>query len=336
MKIKYILNGLFLVFLIVATIIIISRSGEHRLIINNGTIFGTQYHIEYEYKEDLDTLILAELKKVDTSLSMFNDSSTVSRLNRGEAIMPDSMFQKIFMLAQYVSADTNGAFDVTVAPLVDLWGFGTAGPQEVSPQAVDSIMTFIGYEKVRLKKGHLHKDDSRVKLDFSSIAKGYGVDCVARLFDSISIGNYMVEIGGEVVVKGKHPKGRPWKIGINKPTSDNQEGEKIQTVLSLTDVAMATSGNYRRFYERNGKRYAHTIDPQSGYPVQHGLLSATVLAPDCATADAYATAFMVMGTEKAKQILARHPELAAYLIYDDGEGHSIIWNSPNFPSSSTR
>lgn len=336
MKYKYILNGLFLIFLIVATVAIIARGGKHRTMVSNGLIFGTQYHMEYEYAEPLDTLILAELKKVDASLSMFNHSSTVARLNRGEDIAADTMLQRIFALAQTVSADTEGAFDVTVAPLVNLWGFGTSDAPAASPEAIDSIKTFVGYGKVSLEQGHLRKADARIMLDFSSIAKGYGVDCVARMFDRLGIENYMIEIGGEVIVKGKHPQGRPWNIGINKPEADNAAGDKLQTVLALTDAAMATSGNYLRFYERDGRRYAHTIDPRSGYPVAHSLLSATVVAPDCATADAYATAFMVVGVEKAREILARHAELAAYLIYDDGNDTPAVWASPGFPTTRKR
>jgi thiamine biosynthesis lipoprotein len=167
-------------------------------------------------------------------------------------------------------------------------------------------------------------------LDCSAIAKGYGTDMVARLLKERGVQNYMVEIGGEIVTKGVNAQRVPWKIGVTKPDDDSLSiGNELQTILNVTDKAMATSGNYRRFYYKGGKRFAHTIDPKTGYPVQHNILSATVLADDCATADAYATSFMVMGMEGAKRVLERHPELMAYLIYDDGHGKNAVWFSPS-------
>ena len=166
-------------------------------------------------------------------------------------------------------------------------------------------------------------------LDCSAIAKGYGSDVVARLFRKYDIKNFMIEIGGEIVVSGISENNQPWKIGINKPVEDSTNmNTEIQTILSITNKAMATSGNYRNFYYKGGKKFAHTIDPETGYPVQHSLLSATVLANDCATADAFATAFMVMGVEKAKKILENHKELMAYFVYSDQKGELKVWYSP--------
>jgi thiamine biosynthesis lipoprotein len=222
------------------------------------------------------------------------------------------MFSEVYQLAQTVSKETDGAFDITVAPLVNAWGFGFKHEQMPTPEQVDSLLQL------------------RNQMDFSAIAKGYGCDVVARLLESHGIHNYMVEIGGEVVVSGKNAKGDDWHIGITKPTDDSLsvEGE-MQTVLTITDHAMATSGNYRNFYYQGGRKYAHTIDPRTGYPVQHSLLSATVLAENCATADAYATSFMVLGVEGTKAVLARHPELMAYLIYTDEKGQLATWASPS-------
>jgi thiamine biosynthesis lipoprotein len=167
-------------------------------------------------------------------------------------------------------------------------------------------------------------------LDFSAIAKGYGSDCVARLLREHGVKNFMVEIGGEVVTQGISPKRLPWRIGVTKPIEDSlQTSQELQTVLNVTDRAMATSGNYRNFYYQGGRKYAHTIDPRTGYPVQHSLLSSTVLADNCAVADAYATAFMVLGFEKTKEILERHKELMAYLIYTDNDGNYDVWFSPS-------
>lgn len=328
-KLKTVAQILFLIFLIAGTVWILVRHSNEKLQTSQGPVYGTFYKIQYLYSEPLDSLIRRELMRVDASLSMFNPSSTVSRINKNESTETDSLFRYVYRLACRVSSQTGGAYDVTVAPLVNAWGFGTTLRDSVSVETIDSLKEFVGYDKTRLKGTQFQKDDPRMQLDFSSIAKGYGVDLVARLFDSLNIKNYMIEVGGEVVVKGLHPEGRPWVIGITKPSEIKDGGpEEIFQTLSITDVAMATSGNYRRFYERDGKRYAHTIDPVSGYPVQHSLLSATVFAPDCATADAYATAFMVLGLDKARQILEQNKDLYAYFIYSDHDGQYKVWYSP--------
>ena len=279
---------------------------------NTNFVFGTIYNITYQSSEDLQQTIEAELMKVDGEFSMFNPESTVARINQGDsAVERSAMFQEVFQLAQTVNKETDGAFDITVAPLVNAWGFGFKHEQMPTPAQVDSLLLI------------------RHQLDFSAIAKGYGCDVVARLLESRGIQNYMVEIGGEVVVKGRNAKGQDWHIGITKPTDDSLsvEGE-MQTVLAITDRAMATSGNYRNFYYQGGRKYAHTIDPRTGYPVQHSLLSATVFADNCATADAYATSFMVLGLQGAQAVLQRHPELMAYLIYSDEDGQLAVWASP--------
>ena len=194
---------------------------------------------------------------------------------------------------------------------------------------VDSLRAFIGYQKVALRGRQIVKSDPRVMLDCSAIAKGYATDAVARLLDERGVQNYMVEIGGEIVTRGISPQRIPWKIGVTKPTTDTLAvSNELQTVLNITDKAMATSGNYRNYYYKGGRRYAHTIDPHTGYPVQHTILSATVLCDRCALADAYATSFMVMGFQQAQQVLKRHPELMAYLIYDD-HGQNKVWYSPS-------
>ena len=228
----------------------------------------------------------------------------------------------MYGLAQQISAETEGAFDITVAPLVNAWGFGFKHSIDIAPNVIDSLRQFVGYQKTRMEGGKIVKDDERLMLDCSAIAKGYGVDVVARTLDQKGVKHYMVDIGGEVVLKGKSPRMKDWRIGINKPIEDSLSvNQELQTILEISDIGMATSGNYRKFYYKDGKRYAHTIDPRLGTPVQHNILSATVLAKDCTTADAYATAFMVMGLEKALDFCQKHPELNAYFICD-GEGDS--------------
>ncbi|MDE6633996.1 MAG: FAD:protein FMN transferase, partial [Bacteroidaceae bacterium] len=228
-----------------------------------------------------------------------------------------------------ISKATDGSFDVTVAPLVNAWGFGFKNGTLPDSAQVDSILQFVGWQKVCLEANLLKKADSRMVLDFSAIAKGFGVDQVANLFRRKGIENFMIEIGGEVVVHGTNPKGTAWNIGVNKPVEDSTSTNKeIQAVLSLQDGAMATSGNYRNYYiDKEGRKVAHTINPHSGYPVQHSILSSTVFAPTCSMADAFATSFMVMGLERAKKVLKTHPELQAYFIYADEQNKLQTWYS---------
>lgn len=319
----------FLILLITGTILIIRQ--QHNMPYQKcaGTIFGTTYHITYQYDDDLQKELEAKMKEVDNALSMFNKESIISRVNDNQQVELNRMFLEVFQQAQKISEDTNGAFDITVGPLVNAWGFGFKNEQMPDKHAVDSLMAIVGYQKVRCDGKRIIKNDPRITLDCSAIAKGYGVDVVARLLEEKGISNYMVEIGGEVVTHGISEKRVPWKIGVTKPTDDPLlEGNELQTVLNLTDKAMATSGNYRNFYYKGKRKYAHTIDPKTGYPVQHSILSATVLTNHCMRADAYATAFMVMGFEGAKKVLERNPDLMAYIIYDD-QGKMGVWYSPS-------
>ena len=328
-KKKIVWQTAFLAFLIIATVLIIMQHRSMPYQHDEGMVFGTVYNITYQYDSDIKQDIEAELQKVDNSLSPFNKTSIISKVNRNENPKVDAMFTEVFNLAAKVSSETGGAFDITVAPLVNMWGFGTKQFHRPDKESVDSLMRFVGFHKVSLRDGHVVKSDPRIQLDCSAIAKGYGCDVVARYLRSKGIKNFMIEIGGEVVTSGQNEKQLPWKIGVTKPTDDSlQDNQELQTILNVTDKAMATSGNYRNFYIDGGRKLAHTIDPHTGYPVQHSLLSSTVIASDCATADAYATAFMVLGVEKAKEVLSRHPELMAYFIYSDKNGKMNVWFSP--------
>ena len=320
----------FLVILIVGSILIIRQQHTTPYQHDEGLIFGTIYHITYQSDENYQKEIEAELNKVDGSLSPFNKSSIISRINRNEDVKVNEMFQEVFQLAENISKETQGAFDITVAPLVNAWGFGFKKGITPDKEVIDSLRQLVGYQKVALEDGKIKKQNPNTMLDCSAIAKGYGTDVVARFLKSKGIENFMVEIGGEVVTHGNSEKRVPWRIGVNKPTDDSlNTSTELQTVLNVTDKAMATSGNYRNFYYKNGKKYAHTIDPKTGYPVQHNILSATVIADNCATADAYATSFMVLGLEGAQQILSKHPDLLAYLIYSDDKGNNQVWYSPS-------
>lgn len=320
----------FLVLLIVGTVLIIRQQRSTPYQKSADFIFGTSFHVTYQCDSDLTESIKTELMKVDASLSPFNEESVISAINNNKEVRPDQMFIEVFNLAMGISKDTDGAFDITVAPLVNAWGFGFKNGSQPSKQQVDSLMQIVGYQKVRLTDGIVMKHDPRIMLDCSAIAKGYGTDRVAKLLQSRGVENFMVEIGGEIVTRGVNPDRKPWKIGVTKPTDDSLHvGHELQTILNVTNKAMATSGNYRNFYYKGGKKYAHTIDPKTGYPVQHSILSATVITKSCAVADAYATSFMVMGLEKAQKVLERHPELMAYFIYSDDDGDMAVWFSPS-------
>ena len=318
-----------LLVLFVASVLIIRQQRNMPYQHDTGMVFGTIYNITYQSDRNLKAEIEQELQKVDNSLSTFNKNSVISAVNQNRNTSLDEMFVEVFTMAQQISADTNGDFDITVAPLVNAWGFGFKNNLTPARHTIDSIMQTVGYEKVSLQDGAVVKSDPRIMLDCSAIAKGYGADVVARFLRDKGVENFMVEIGGEIVVRGVSEKRLPWAIGVQKPVEDSlAQNNELQTVLNITDAAMATSGNYRNFYYKNGRRYAHTINPHTGRPVQHNILSATVICKDCARADAYATAFMVMGLDNAKKILAKNKDLKAYIIYDN-KGEYAVWQSDN-------
>lgn len=296
----------------------------------SGSVFHTIYHIKYEGSEILTEKIDAEFQKFNLSLNPFNPNSIISKVNRNEAVEADDWFIEVFNKAKEVSDHSEGIFDITCAPLVNLWGFGFSKMDSVTPQMIDSIKQFVGYQKIRLDGRKVVKDDSRILLNCSAIAKGYASDVIARLLEREGIENYMVEIGGEVTMKGVNQNGKCWRIGINKP-EDDSTGVKndIEEVVQLCKKGgVATSGNYRNYYVKDGKKYAHTIDPRTGYPSEQSILSATIVAEDCITADAYATAFMAMGLEKAREAAKNIPGIEYYVIYSDENGkHQIEYST---------
>lgn len=314
----------FLVLLIVGTVLILRKQAPFQT--DQGLVFGTMYKITYQSDENLKNEIEAELEKVNQSLSPFSKESVITHINQNTDLTADSLFTYVFQLAKQISEETHGAFDITVAPLVNAWGFGFKNATQIDSLTIDSIRQFVGIDKVRMENGKVIKDDPRLMLDCSAIAKGFGVDCVARLFDRKGIKNYMIDIGGELVMKGENAQMNTWRIGINKPIDDSLAvNQELQTILEISNAGMATSGNYRNFYYKDGKKYAHTIDPRTGYPVQHNILSSTVVAKNCATADAYATSFMVLGLDSAKAVCNAHPELDAYFIYSKDNGETGVY-----------
>ena len=301
---------------------------QHR----DGFIFGTVYSVTYSNPEskDLSAAITRALDDVNNSLSMFNKQSTIAKVNNNEVVQLDSLFLTVWNVGQEVSRSTDGAFDMTVAPLVDLWGFGLKNREIVTDAEVDSLRQYVGYNLVQLEDGLLRKTYPQMRIDAGAIAKGYACDVVADTLEAYGCTDFCIEIGGELVVKGHNAKGVNWHIAINKPVEDSTcVNSEIQEVVELTNCGMATSGNYRNYYELDGKRYSHTIDPRSGYPVRHNLLSATIVAPDCMTADAWATACMVAGLDKAKEWIEAYDDLKGYLIYEEN-GEMITWRSSDF------
>ena len=296
----------------------------------SGTAQGTTYSFVYENQGKIDPQTLrAEVEKIlrdfDMSLSLYKDSSILSRINRNEKAVPDKFFTDVFKRSAEISQLTDGAFDVTVGPLVRAWGFGPDEHKNVSPAKIDSLLKLVGMQNVELKDGMIRKADPRISLDFNAIAQGYSVDVICGFLEGEAIKSYLVEIGGEVRVKGTKG-GAMWRIGIDRPVDDNMSpGRDLEAIIQIKDRSLATSGNYRKFYIENGIKYSHTIDPKTGYPAKNQLLSATILAHDCATADGIATACMVMGKEKSIEFLDLHPEFDAYLIYSDEKGNFNTW-----------
>ena len=316
-------NFLWIALLVLGTIWILARHNRTQPYYTiNGLIFGTVYNITYQYDGDLKVEIDEELKRFDGSLSPFNETATMTRINRNEDIVPDTFFTNVFRRSMEISKETDGAFDITVAPLANAWGFGFKKGAFPDSAMIDSLLDITGYTKVTLSnEGKVVKQDERMMLSCSAVAKWYAVDVIAQFLAKKGIKNFMVDIGGEIVAQGENQKKDLWRIGINKPVDDSLSiNQELQTVLNVTGVGIATSGNYRNFYYKDGKKYAHTIDPRTGYPVQHNILSATVIAKDCMSADAYATAFMVMGLEEAERFADAHPDIDACFIYTDEKG----------------
>lgn len=300
---------------------------------NEGQIYGTVYHIVYESPggKELKPDIEKRLNELDNIFSTFKTESVISKVNTNQPVELDPLFVNCFNRSQEISKISGGAFDITVAPLVNAWGFGFKHKEKITQSLIDSLLSLTGYQKVKIENGKIIKENPGIMLDMSAIAKGYTCDLIGELLAQKGCKNYMVEIGGEVVARGVNKKGNAWSIGINKPDETAFYSDKdLQAVVKLPERALATSGNYRNFYVENGKKFAHTIDPKTGYPVQHSLLSATVLADNCMTADAFATAFMVMGLEKSVELSRQIPEIEVYFIYSDETGFNKVYMSDKF------
>lgn len=311
------------ILLLVLAVSCIPADEEYHFTSIRGNVFGTNYTISYYSKDTTD-----HLSAIDSLFNIFNESlsyyiphSLISRINRNETDTVDDLFRTVFSRAREVSAETGGAFDATLSPLVNAWGFGFSKRNEVSPELIDSLLEFTGYRKAWLEGDVVVKADERVQFDFNAIAKGYASDIIGEYLFSKGIDIYLVEIGGDLVVRGDKPDGSKWRIGLENPAASMYDGQQWEFYVEIEDIGLATSGNYRRYYEIDGQRYAHTIDPHTGYPVQHSLLSASVFAPDGMSADAYATACMVIGLERSIEFVESREELEAFFIFAREDGH---------------
>ncbi|MCR5710240.1 MAG: FAD:protein FMN transferase [Bacteroidales bacterium] len=283
--------------------------------------------------ERLLSLIDERLQAIDFSLSGYNKGSLLSRLNAGEDLPLDTFFIGCFSRSRDIWEESGGAFDPSAAPLFDLWGFGFSDKGAVTRDAIDSIMAFVGMDLFRLERRgdgvHLVKSDPRCRLNFNAIAQGWSADVIGALLDSLGCTDYLVDIGREIRSRGNNASGGPWRVGLDRPSDGNfDEGRDLQAVIDVHDCGIVTSGNYRKFYVEDGRKYAHTIDPSTGRPVTHNLLSATVIAEDSATADAYATWLMVAGPERARAIVSAKPGVEALLVYD-ADGRMETWQTEN-------
>ena len=292
-----------------------------------GSTMGTTYQVKYLVEEPVDYKLSIDSLLIDFNqcLSTYIGDSEISNFNQGTLHrFKRPYFYEMLLQSRQLSAITEGAFDPTVMPLVAAWGFGPDAGSIPEPQQVDSLLDVVGFDLIFFDEEAVCKLKQQVQLDFSAIAKGYAVDLVMKMMKEKGLDNIFVEIGGEIAASGVNDRNQPWAVFIEKPVENDRA---VQAVASLDNIALATSGNYRNFYIKDGKKYAHTISPYTGNPVQHNLLSASVFANSCAAADAYATAFMVMGMEQAKEIVNQQPDVEAYFIYSGQEGQLLTYAS---------
>lgn len=306
--------------------------GGKRYYMESGVVWTTEYHITYEGDRQLGDSIQAVLARIDMSASKYNKNSLLTKINNNESNRADDIFTRLYEKSEEVYEASGGAFDPTVSPLANVWGFGLKSGLEPDDATIDSIRQFVGLDKTRLVDGVVLKDDARVAFDFNSIAKGLACDEVGRMLERNGVENYIVEIGGEIAVRGKNENGADWRISVDRPIeSADTVIHKSAFVIELEDGGVATSGNYRNFRIVDGKKVAHTINPHTGKPEITNLLSVTIVAHDCMTADAYATACMALGLDGSKKMLHGDKDIAVSLSYVGSDGSTIeVWENPAF------
>lgn len=288
-----------------------------------GEAQGTYYSIIYYHHHEITKFeIDSILDNFNLTASIFVENSIISKINRNEDVELNEDFVNIFEISQSVSRDSDGAFDISVGPLVEAWGFGTTKSDEIDMEKIASLGEIVGYEKLKIVDRKLIKEHPAMELNFNAIAKGYAVDLVGEYLENQGVENYLVDIGGEVLAKGKKNNGKMWVVGIERPSKNMDDQRELYSKIEISNQAIATSGTYRKYIVDDGVRKSHTIDPKTLMPISHNLLSATVIAQNACLADAYATAFMVMGLEKSVEFIEQNPDkkISAYFIYEDKTG----------------
>ncbi|MCR9264891.1 MAG: FAD:protein FMN transferase [Flavobacteriaceae bacterium] len=302
---------------------------------NRGNALGTTYSITYiaeghlDYQKEIDSVF----QVLNQSMSTYIPTSDISKINSGDStIVVDEMFQEVFGISSRVHEASKGYFDPTIGVLANAWGFGPGEQIQLDSLKVDSLLSYVGWDKVQLNGDHtITKKHPAIRFDFNAVAKGYTIDRLGALLDAKGIQDYLVEVGGEVLAKGTNlVSGKQWTVGIDDPQVET--GRSLKLIVSLEDRAMASSGNYRKFRidPETGEKYVHTINPKTGYTKNSSILATSVVAHTCAVADAYATTFMAMDLEESKEVLKAHGELEAYIIYLDGEGNTKEFMTPGF------
>jgi len=320
-------------FLLTLILIVASCGSKNRdlhLVSFRGVVFGTYYSVSYyspdgrNYQAEIDSFFAS----FNRSLSYYDPNSVISKINRNETQEADEFFLTVLHRSLEIAKETDGAFDPTVSPLVNAWGFGFAHKEHMTPGRIDSLRRLTGYQRVSVAGTRVKKEDEGIQFDFNAIAKGYASDLAGKLLEQKGIKTYMVEIGGDLIARGAKPDGSGWKIGLEKPAKEMLEPQEWAFLVELHNRAVATSGSYRKYYEDGGQRFSHTIDPQTGRPVDHNLLSVSVFADDCMTADGFATAFMVMGLDRAREFVEKRDDLQAFFIYSIGPDEYGTYTSP--------
>ncbi|WP_421805897.1 FAD:protein FMN transferase [Flagellimonas sp.] len=300
-----------------------------------GNALGTTYSIIYIADEELDYQqeIDSVFQVLNQSMSTYIPDSDISKINAGDStIQVDDMFREVFEVSSEVHKASNGYFDPTIGVLANAWGFGPGEQIELDSLRVDSLLQYVGWEKVKLNTDNtITKEHPSIRFDFNAVAKGYAIDRLGAMLDQKGIKNYLVEVGGEVLAKGTNlVSGKQWTVGIDDPQVET--GRQLKQIVSLKDVAMASSGNYRKFRvdPETGEKFVHTINPKTGYTKNSNVLATSVVAKTCAVADAYATTFMALDLEDSKDVLQNHEELEAYIIYLDKNGATQEFFTPGF------
>ena len=308
------------------------KQQKKQYVLNQGVVWTTEYHVKYEATADLNDSIQQLFNVIDESASAFNKQSRISAINDNKSDGVDVFFVKLYNKALEINRASDGLYDPTVMPLVNAWGFGYKNGEMPTQVQLDSILQFVGMEHTSLNGNKIVKDDPRVQFDFSSIAKGMACDEVAEMLERNGVENYMVEIGGEVVARGVNQAGQPWHVSIDMPEADGSDGAQHSSalVITLDGQAVATSGSYRKYKESGGKKLSHIVNPKTGGSETSNLLSVSIVAPDCMSADAWSTACMAMGEEKTKTMMEGNDKLGVMTISVDAEGNFVIWSNKRF------